>query len=72
MKKKRKIKSKHGFWIISDYSYGNRHQLVHCSVCGMPNPRPIGEFCRWCGAHMDQEELDLSEPRIVNDSNIRD
>ena len=56
----RKVQSGHGFWIISDYSYRERRQVCHCSVCGLANLRPIGEFCRWCGAHMDQEELDLS------------
>ena len=56
----REVQPGHGFWIISDYSYGKRRQTCHCSVCGSANPRPIGEFCRWCGAHMDQEELDLS------------
>ena len=55
-----RCKPGHGFWIISDYSYGNRRQVCHCSVCGLANPRPIGGFCRWCGAQMDQEELDLS------------
>lgn len=60
----RKKKPGHGFWIESDYSFGNKRQLAHCSVCGRPSPRPLGNFCRWCGAHLDQEPLDLS-------SNIR-
>lgn len=61
----REVQPGHGFWIISDYSYGKRRQVCHCSVCGSANPRPIGEFCRWCGAHMDQEELDLSGANAI-------
>ena len=56
----RKIEPGHGFWIISDYSYGERNQVAHCSACGMPNARPIGNYCRWCGTHMDQESLVLT------------
>ena len=70
---KRKIKSGHGFWIISDYSYKERKQLVHCSACGMANTRPIGKYCRWCGTRMDQKPLELSSgPHIVNESSISD
>ena len=69
----RKIEPGHGFWIMSDYSYGNRDQVVHCSACGMPNARPIGNYCRWCGTRMDQEPLELlSGPHIVNESSISD
>ena len=67
----RKQQPGHGFWIMSDYSYRERNQIVHCSACGVPNPRPIGNYCRWFGTRMDQESLDLSEPHIVNNSNIR-
>ena len=71
MRKKRKIKYGHGFWIISDYSYRERNQVVHCSACGMPNARPIGKYCRWCGTRMDQKPLELlSGPHITNESNI--
>ena len=60
IKMNREVQPGHGFWIMSDYSYRKRRQVCHCSVCGLASPRPIGEFCRWCGAHMDQEILDLS------------
>lgn len=56
----RKIEPGHGFWIVSDYSYKERNQVCHCSACGMPNERPIGNYCRWCGTHMDQESLVLA------------
>ena len=36
-----------------------RNQVAHCSVCGRPNARPIGKYCRWCGTRMDQEPLEL-------------
>ena len=68
----RKAQPGHGFWIISDRSYRERNQVVHCSVCGMANARPIGKYCRYCGTRMNQEPLDLSEPHTVNDSNISD
>ena len=55
----RKLQPGHGFWIMSDYSYRKRNQVAHCSVCGRPNARPIGKYCRWCGTRMDQEPLEL-------------
>lgn len=56
----RKPQSGHGFWTISDRSYRERNQVVHCSACGAPNARPIGKYCRWCGTCMDQEPLVLT------------
>ena len=43
-----------GSWIITNYNYRGigKEELYHCSKCGMPNPRPAGNYCRWCGAHM--------------------
>ena len=57
---KRKITPGHGFWIISDYGYGKQNPGARCSACGMISPTPVGNYCRWCGTHMDQESLILT------------
>ena len=30
-----------------------------CSVCGMVSERPLGRYCKWCGAKMGEDEGDL-------------
>ena len=56
----RKIEPGHGFWIISEHIYKKGQQIAYCSACGMPNIDPIGNYCRWCGTHMDQVSLNLT------------
>ena len=47
---------RHGHWIENDTTYAEvTRQTCTCSVCGQHSPRPLGEFCRWCGAKMDEE-----------------
>ena len=46
-----------GHWVENDTTYADvKIQTCDCSVCGRPSPRPLGDFCRWCGAKMDEEE----------------
>ena len=47
-------KSTSGSWIITNFNYRGmgKEKLYFCSVCNRPNPMPVGEYCRWCGAHM--------------------
>ena len=28
---------------------------ARCSVCNRMSERPLGEYCKWCGAKMSQE-----------------
>lgn len=45
---------RHGYWIENDTTYSEvTRQTCTCSVCGRHSPRPLGDFCRWCGAKMD-------------------
>lgn len=47
---------KHGKWIDNETSYvDNVTQTCECSVCGRKSQRPLGDFCRWCGADMRGE-----------------
>lgn len=40
-----------GEWIDNETTYANIYrQTCTCSVCGKRSVRPLGEFCRWCGA----------------------
>ena len=44
---------RYGHWVENDTTYAEvTRQTCTCSVCGKPSPRPLGEFCRWCGAKM--------------------
>lgn len=42
-----------GKWIDTDTSYSDTQiQRCKCSICGKQSTRPLGYFCRWCGADM--------------------
>lgn len=42
-----------GEWIDTETSYVDGvRQTCRCSVCRQISPRPLGDFCRWCGADM--------------------
>ena len=42
-----------GRWIENETTYAdNVRQTCECSVCGKRSPRPLGDYCRWCGAKM--------------------
>ena len=50
----------HAFWITDEMSYaenlpGKKRQIARCSNCDSPSERPLGRYCRWCGARMDQD-----------------
>lgn len=66
--KERKYEPGHGFWIDTIYSYReDGPQIRHCSVCGRPSARPSGEYCKWCGAHLDQKPLDLTATEEIEE-----
>ena len=46
----------HGHWIENETSYADlpTKQTCNCSVCGRESARPLGDWCRWCGAKMDE------------------
>ena len=47
-------KPKVGAWIENETTYAdNVRQTCECSVCGKISPRPLGDYCRWCGAKME-------------------
>ena len=44
---------KRGEWLDNETSYSDDiPQTCTCSVCGIRSRRPIGDFCKWCGADM--------------------
>lgn len=44
---------KKGKWIDNETSYADGvRQTCTCSICGQRSVRPLGRFCRWCGADM--------------------
>lgn len=46
-----------GEWIENETTYAdNARQTCECSVCGKRSPRPLGDYCRWCGAKMERSE----------------
>ncbi len=48
--------ARHGNWLTiwqEDDPYTSTY--ARCSVCNMVSKRPIGEYCKWCGAKMDNE-----------------
>jgi hypothetical protein len=60
---------RHGHWIENDTTYAEvTRQTCTCSVCGQHSPRPLGEFCRWCGAKMDEEGKYLVDERPTVDA----
>ena len=45
--------ARHGRWIDTETSYADGvQQKCQCSVCKRLSPRPLGDFCRWCGTDM--------------------
>ena len=54
---------RHGRWIENETSYADSpiRQTCNCSVCGLASTRPLGDWCRWCGAKMD--EVDNENPK---------
>ena len=52
-------KHKVGHWLDTETSYAdNRTQYCKCSVCGKESARPIGNYCKWCGAKMEEQDAD--------------
>lgn len=52
---------RHGRWLDNELSYAeDRHQAMTCSVCHKYSYRPVGEYCRWCGAKMGEDTAELS------------
>lgn len=50
------VKRKTGRWIDNETSYADdARQTCTCSVCGRRSHRPLGRFCRWCGARMEAD-----------------
>jgi hypothetical protein len=49
---------KHARWLETEDSYAEppKMQTCRCSACDCDSTRPLGEYCRWCGARMDLEE----------------
>lgn len=48
---------KKGKWIDNETSYADGvRQTCTCSICGRRSVRPLGRFCRWCGANMEGEK----------------
>lgn len=49
-------KRKKGKWLDNETSFSDDvPQTCTCSVCGMRSRRPIGDFCKWCGADMSED-----------------
>ena len=49
----------YGEWLDTETSYADDgKQYCKCSVCGKQSLRPLGDFCRWCGADMRGGEQD--------------
>ena len=50
---------KKGKWIDNETSYADGvRQTCTCSICGQRSVRPLGRFCRWCGADMGGDKDD--------------
>lgn len=48
---------KKGKWLDNETSFADGvRQTCTCSICGRRSTRPIGRFCRWCGADMIGEK----------------
>ena len=45
---------KNGEW-ITIWREDNTSTHAKCSVCNRASERPLGGFCKWCGAKMSQE-----------------
>ena len=44
--------AKHGKWVRL---YNTDDSDCACSVCYRVQARPVGRYCKWCGARMDGE-----------------
>lgn len=56
VKAKRRKERETGRWIDNETSYADdARQTCTCSVCGRRSHRPLGRFCRWCGARMEAD-----------------
>jgi hypothetical protein len=50
---------KRGKWIDNETSYADGvRQTCTCSICGQRSVRPLGRFCRWCGADVGGDKDD--------------
>ena len=48
---------KHGKWIVIwDRDDSNTSTYAECSECRKKQLRPVGCFCKWCGADMRGEQ----------------
>ena len=55
-----------GQWLDNETTFSETgRQTATCSVCGLRSPRPLGDFCRWCGAHMTEGD-DCYEQYLKN------
>ena len=55
------IEPKKGKWIaIWDKNNPHISSRGRCSICGRETDRPLGDYCKWCGADMrgDDHEID--------------
>ena len=49
--------AEHGEWItIWQEDDTDTSTRARCSICNRISERPLGEYCKWCGAKMDQEQ----------------
>jgi hypothetical protein len=47
---------KKGEWIDNETTYADGvRQTCTCSICWRRSVRPLGRFCRWCGADMGED-----------------
>lgn len=48
---------KNGKWIETEDTYreDGKPQSAQCSVCGLTSERPLGNYCKYCGAKMEGE-----------------
>lgn len=51
------VERKRGKWLDNETSYSDDiPQTCTCSICGIRSRRPIGNFCKWCGADMRESK----------------
>lgn len=52
----KELEAKHGEWIdIWREDDPDTSSHARCSVCNRISTRPVGAYCKWCGAKMDDE-----------------
>ena len=44
-----------GRWLENETTYDDNtlRQTMTCSICGKRSRRPLGRYCRWCGADLE-------------------